>query len=87
MTTEKNVELRVAEISREDATSSSPSPDPPLALLNLNRAAHVRNPESERQIREIAYRLYEERGKIDGQDLDDWLEAEAIVRESKKLAA
>ncbi|MEX5214987.1 MAG: DUF2934 domain-containing protein [Nitrospiraceae bacterium] len=26
-----------------------------------------------------AYELFEERGRVDGHDLDDWLEAEAIV--------
>jgi hypothetical protein len=41
----------------------------------------------ERRIGELAYRLYEERGRIDGFDLQDWLEAESIIRESGKLAA
>ncbi|MGE3154603.1 MAG: DUF2934 domain-containing protein [Nitrospiraceae bacterium] len=26
-----------------------------------------------------AYELFEERGRVDGHDLDDWLEAEALV--------
>jgi|HubBroStandDraft_6_1064221.scaffolds.fasta_scaffold1298849_1 hypothetical protein len=41
----------------------------------------------ERRIGELAYRLYEERGRMDGFDLEDWLEAESIVRENGKLAA
>ena len=28
------------------------------------------------QIRKRAYELYEQRGRIDGQELDDWLQAE-----------
>lgn len=39
------------------------------------------------QIRELAYRLYEERERIDGKDLQDWFEAESILREQGKLAA
>lgn len=27
-----------------------------------------------------AYEMYEQRGRIDGHDLDDWLKAEAIVK-------
>lgn len=27
-----------------------------------------------------AYEMYEQRGRIDGYDLDDWLKAEAIVK-------
>jgi hypothetical protein len=38
-------------------------------------------------ISEVAYRLYEERGRVDGHALDDWLEAETIVRLYHKLAA
>jgi hypothetical protein len=30
-------------------------------------------------IAEAAYELYEQRGREDGHDLEDWLEAEAIV--------
>jgi hypothetical protein len=37
--------------------------------------------------RELAYKLYEERGRVDGNDLKDWLEAETILRERGKLEA
>lgn len=33
----------------------------------------------ETRIREAAYRLYEQRGGGDGRDIDDWLEAEAML--------
>jgi hypothetical protein len=39
------------------------------------------------QVRELAYSLYEARGRIDGHDVEDWLEAEAIIRQERKLAA
>ena len=36
------------------------------------------------EIRERAYQLYEQRGKIEGRDLEDWLEAEAELLPSAK---
>lgn len=33
-------------------------------------------------IAHITYELYESRGKAEGHDIDDWLEAEWIVAES-----
>ena len=38
-------------------------------------------------IRELAFRLYEERGRQDGHDVEDWLEAESILLSQKKDAA
>jgi hypothetical protein len=38
----------------------------------------------EDQIRARAYELYEERGKEDGNDVDDWLRAEAEITSSKQ---
>jgi hypothetical protein len=32
------------------------------------------------QIEEYAYRLYVERGRVDGSDLDDWFTAESELR-------
>jgi hypothetical protein len=40
----------------------------------------------EEQIRLRAYALYEARGREDGRDLDDWLQAEAETIGSKKTA-
>jgi hypothetical protein len=40
------------------------------------------------QIRRRAYDLYEQRGRADGHDLDDWLQAEAeVARERTKPLA
>lgn len=43
----------------------------------------------EEQIRQRAYELYEEQGREDGQDLNDWLRAEAeiVQRKSRTSAA
>jgi len=49
----------------------------------------VRPTEFEDEIRRRAYELYEQRGKVDGYALDDWLQAEAEVlsaRERKTAA-
>jgi Protein of unknown function (DUF2934) len=40
----------------------------------------------EDQIRLRAYALYEARGREDGHDLDDWLQAEAEIVGTKKTA-
>jgi len=37
----------------------------------------------EAEIRRRAYELYEQRGRMDGHELDDWLQAEAEVLETK----
>jgi hypothetical protein len=46
------------------------------------------SPSLEQQIRNRAYQLYEERGREDGHDVEDWLRAEAeISRMVAKAAA
>ena len=37
------------------------------------------HPNLEEQIRRRAYEIYEERGREDGNELDDWLRAEAEI--------
>ena len=41
-------------------------------------------PQVKKQIAELAYRLYEERGKEPGHELDDWLEAERRILGNKR---
>jgi hypothetical protein len=33
-----------------------------------------------KKIREVAQKLYEKKGRVPGRELDDWLEAEKIVK-------
>jgi P-type Cu2+ transporter len=40
-------------------------------------------PELEERIRRRAYELYEQRGREDGHELDDWLQAESEVTQKK----
>ena len=43
--------------------------------------------EAEQQIRQRAYRLYEERGRLDGNAMEDWLMAEEEVMGSRQAKA
>lgn len=52
----------------KDATKKSPVPATTNVVSSL-----------EEEIRRRAYQLYEERGREDGHDLDDWLSAEAEI--------
>ena len=44
------------------------------------------SPELDQQIRCRAYELYEERGRTDGHDMDDWLRAESEITSVKREA-
>jgi hypothetical protein len=65
------------------------APIPIATELVLAPNAVVTEPAAvtETQTQELAYKLYEERGRVDGSDQQDWFEAEAILRERGKLAA
>lgn len=45
------------------------------------------DPNREQEIRRRAYALYEERGREDGHDIDDWLRAEAELSATAQKAA
>lgn len=48
----------------------------------------VTDPNREEEIRRRAYTLYEQRGREDGHDVDDWLRAEAeLTAQTMKTAA
>ena len=58
----------------------------------MQTSAKVRRPsaqaDTEEEIRRRAYELYEARGREDGYDVEDWLEAEAeITGRTEKVAA
>ena len=57
-----------------------------LIPLTSPQAGDFRDP-FEEQIRERAYQLYEQRGREDGHDLDDWLRAESEVGGKTRAAA
>jgi hypothetical protein len=41
----------------------------------------------QQQIMRRAFELYEQRGKVHGFDLDDWLQAEAEILDARDMAA
>ena len=47
----------------------------------------LRTPELEEQIRRRAYDFYEQRGRQEGHDVDDWLQAESELMATKTKAA
>ena len=64
--------------------------NPPTKPSTTNPA--VPSFDTQELIRRLAYELYEQRGREDGHDLDDWLRAEsdvnrAVELEEKKRAA
>lgn len=52
-----------------------------------NPAARIRTPDLEEQIRVRAHEIYEQRGRDEGHDIDDWLQAEAELTRNSKAAA
>jgi hypothetical protein len=67
--------------------SSIPSAIPVIAVLSNQIDTVNKSENQDLEVRELAYRLYQERGCIEGQALHDWLDAEAIVKQGEKLAA
>ncbi len=63
--------------ARETSTSIlAPKSDEPTALIPI-----------EQQIQQRAYELYEQRGRTDGHDIEDWLQAEHEVKGTHVKAA
>jgi Protein of unknown function (DUF2934) len=63
-------------------TLTTPTP------LRTTRQTTESTSELQEQIRCRAYELYEQRGRDDGHELDDWLQAEAeVTREKAKTVA
>ena len=59
-----------------------------MAAKSKSREPLSRKPKSvsnaEEKVRLHAYELYEERGRIDGHALDDWLQAEAEILRKRR---
>jgi hypothetical protein len=53
-------------------------------IANIATESH---PNLEEQIRRRAYEIYEERGREDGHDMEDWLRAEAEITSTGAKAA
>jgi hypothetical protein len=73
--------------SHKSQTSSTPLLASSSLLQMIGKHGEESHAVDDNQIRELAYRLYEERARIDGNDLQDWFEAESLLRGQSKLAA
>jgi hypothetical protein len=72
---EKRIDRRPEEIEKKPSTLA-PKSDEPTVLIPI-----------EQQIQQRAYDLYEQRGRTDGHELDDWLQAEREIRGTHANAA
>ena len=71
----KRVDRHPDEIEKKPSTLA-PKSDEPTVLIPI-----------EQQIQQRAYELYEQRGRTDGYDLDDWLQAESEIKGTQANAA
>jgi hypothetical protein len=65
---DKGVDRHPDEIEKKPSTLE-PKSDEPTVLIPI-----------EQQIQQRAYELYEQRGRTDGHELDDWLQAECEIK-------
>ena len=59
------------------------------AVQTRTRAASARKlsePAHAGEVARVAYELFERRGRVDGYDQDDWLEAERLVKQRRRRA-
>jgi len=86
MRTRQNVHRQDLESSEEILASTFESPTISVPILSVAPSPEPAEPRR-CNTRQLAYRLYEERGHVDGRDLEDWLEAEAILQQEGRLVA
>jgi hypothetical protein len=72
---EKKVDRHPDEIEKKPSTPA-PKSDEPTVLIPIVE-----------QIQQRAYQLYEQRGRTDGHDLEDWLQSEGEIRGRQANAA
>jgi DUF2934 family protein len=71
----KRIDRHPDQIEKKPSTLA-PKSDEPTVLIPM-----------EQQIQQRAYELYEQRGRTDGYDLDDWLQAEYEIKGRQAKAA
>ena len=72
---EKREDRQPDEIEKEPSTLA-PKSDEPTLLIPIGQ-----------QIQQRAYELYEQRGRTDGHELDDWLQAESEIKGTHENSA
>jgi hypothetical protein len=72
---EKRIDRHPDQIEKKPSTLA-PKSDAPTVLIPM-----------EQQIQQRAYELYEQRGRTDGYDLDDWLQSEREIKRTQANVA
>ena len=72
---EKRIDRHPDQIEKKPSTLA-PKSDEPTVLIPM-----------EQQIQQRAYELSEQRGRTDGHELDDWLQAEREIKGTQEKAA
>ncbi len=54
-----------------------------MAPVHVEASLQLQEEEQNLKTAELAYGLYEQRGREDGHDIDDWLEAESRLERAK----
>lgn len=70
-------------LATEEAIVTGVTKKPTISESNIAEEMML----DENKIRMRAYQVYEERGKEDGRDLDDWLKAEEEIRRAVRGVA
>lgn len=70
-------------LAAEEAIVTGVTKKPTISESNIAEEMML----DENKIRMRAYQVYEERGKEDGRDLDDWLKAEEEIRRAVRGVA
>jgi hypothetical protein len=68
--------------TRRTAAKKAAETQAAAAVAALAPVVQISNAEREEMIRRTAYALYESRGSVGGNALDDWLKAEAMIDQS-----
>ena len=85
MATRKKIDVQTSDVptsvheQEPEADDGIQSLSSPPAIEESSKRREGVEPD-ENEIRKLAFQLYEERGRVEGMDLDDWLKAEEILR-------
>ena len=85
MQSKRSAEPQLRSYENEQPTQV-PAAKPEVINLPISEIS-ITEPDFQSQVRDLAYQLYLQRGCVYGHDVEDWLEAESIVRQGEKLAA
>ncbi|MBI3996444.1 MAG: DUF2934 domain-containing protein [Candidatus Omnitrophica bacterium] len=55
----------------------------PKAATKQTNQAPAQGQDLQQQVAQKAYELWEQNGRVEGQDLENWLEAEHLIRQTR----